>query len=90
LGHQAKLQDLLRGQINERQQKVLVRMFREHSEGFKGGLNAGNYSTITGASSATTTRDSADLVEKGAFIRTGERKDARCALSLDTHGSALE
>ena len=46
-------------------------MFREGPEGFKGGLSAGNYSTITGASPATTTRDLADLVEKGALIRTG-------------------
>jgi Fic family protein len=78
----AKLLDRLRGQINERQQKALLRMFREGPEGFKGGLSAGNYSTITGASPATTTRDLADLVENGALIRTGERKHARYALNL--------
>ncbi len=77
-----KLLDRLRGQINERQQKALLRMFREGPEGFKGGLSAGNYSTITGASPATTTRDLADLVEKGALIRTGERKHARYLLNL--------
>jgi Fic family protein len=60
-----KLLDRLRGQINERQQKALVRMFREGPEGFKGGLSAGNYGTVTGASLATTTRDLADLTEKG-------------------------
>ncbi len=78
----AKLLDRLRGQINDRQHKVLLRMFREGPEGFKGGLSAGNYSTITGASPATTTRDLADLVEKGALMRTGERKHARYALNL--------
>jgi Fic family protein len=52
-----KLLGRLRGQINERQQKALVCMFREGPEGFKGGLSAGNYGTITGASPATTTRD---------------------------------
>jgi Fic family protein len=78
----AKLLDRLRGHINERQQKALVRMFREGPEGFKGGLSASNYSTITGASPATTTRDLADLAEKGALIRTGERKHARYALNL--------
>ena len=77
-----KLLDRLRGQINERQQKALLRMFREGPEGFKGGLSAGNYSTITGASPATTTRDLADLTEKGALVRTGERKHARYALNL--------
>lgn len=76
-----KLLDRLRGQINERQQKALLRLFREGPEGFKGGLSAGNYSTITGASPATTTRDLADLTEKGALVRTGERKHARYALN---------
>lgn len=79
----AKLLDRLRGQINDRQQKALLRMFREGPEGFKGGLSAGNYSTITGASPATTTRDLADLVEKGALIRTGERRHARYALNME-------
>jgi Fic family protein len=76
-----KLLDRLRGQINERQQKALLRMFHEGPEGFKGGLSAGNYSTITGASPATTTRDLVDLVEKGALLRTGERKHARYTLN---------
>ena len=77
-----KMLDRLRGEINERQQKALLRMFREGTEGFKGGLSAGNYSTITGASPATTTRDLADLTEKGALIRTGERRHARYTLNL--------
>ncbi len=78
----AKLLDRLRDHINERQQKALLRMFREGPEGFKGGLSAGNYSTITGASPATTTRDLADLAEKGALIRTGERRHTRYVLNL--------
>ncbi len=78
----AKLLDRLRGQINDRQQRALLRMFREGPEGFQGGLSAGNYGTITGASAATTTRDLADLTEKGALIRTGERRHARYALNL--------
>ena len=57
-------------------------MFREGPEGFKGGLSAGKYSTITGASPATTTRDLADLTEKGALIREGERRHARYKLSI--------
>jgi Fic family protein len=77
-----KLLDRLRGQINERQEKALLRMFREGPEGFKGGLSAGNYGTITGPSPATTTRDLADLVEKGAIIRTGERRHARYTHNL--------
>jgi len=45
-------------------------------------LSAGNYSTITGASPATTTRDLADVVERVGLIRTGERRHARYPLNL--------
>lgn len=50
--------------------------------GFKGGLSAGNYNKIADSSPATTTRDLAGLVEKGALTRAGERKHARYALNL--------
>jgi Fic family protein len=95
-----KLFDRLAGQINERQQKALLRMFREGPEGFKGGMSAGKYSTITGASPATTTRDLAELTTKGALTREGERRHARYKLgvplrpvahvSLSQHGELKE
>jgi Fic family protein len=95
-----KLFDRLSGQINERQQKALLRMFREGSDGFKGGMSAGKYSTITGASPATTTRDLAELTTKGALTREGERRHARYKLSvplrpvahvsLSEHGELIE
>src|SRR5204862_242703 len=44
-----KLLDCLKEQLNERQEKALLRMFREGPEGFRGGLTAGKYSTVTGA-----------------------------------------
>ena len=77
-----KLLDRLKGQLNARQEKAVLCMFREGPNGFKGGLSAGKYSTITGASPATTTRDLADLVEKGALVREGERRYARYRLSV--------
>lgn len=77
-----KLLDRLSGQLNDRQQKALLRMFREGPEGFKGGLSASKYRTITGASPATTTRDLADLTENGALVREGERRHARYKLSM--------
>jgi len=76
------LLDRLRGKLNDRQLKAILRMLEEGPEGFKGGLSAGNYGTITGATPATTTRDLADLVEKGALLRTGERKYTRYQLIL--------
>jgi Fic family protein len=72
-----RLLDRLRGQLNERQRKALLRVLREGPDGFKGGLSAGNYVTITGASAATATRDLAGMVEAGALVRSGERRHAR-------------
>ena len=77
-----RLLDRLRGQINSRQEKALLRVLREGPDGFKGGLSAGNYTTITGASPATTTRDLAGLVETGALRREGERRHARYYLAI--------
>ena len=77
-----KLLDGLRGRVNGRQEKALLRMLREGPEGFVGGLSAGNYMRITGASPATTTRDLAGLVASGALTRTGERRHARYHLAI--------
>jgi Fic family protein len=76
------LLDRLRGELNARQEKALLPMFREDPEGFRGGLSAGKCSSITGASPATTTRDLAHLVTKGALVREGERRYARYHLSV--------
>jgi Fic family protein len=95
-----KLLDRLGGELNDRQRKALMRMFKEGPDGFKGGLSAGKYASITGASPATTTRDLVDLTEKGALIREGERRHARYRLSvplwpvprisLNEHGELVE
>jgi Fic family protein len=78
----AKFYERLRGRFNERQAKVIARMFREGIDGFKGGLSAENYIAITGTSRATATRDLQDLVEKGAFTRTGALRHTRYYLAL--------
>jgi len=77
-----KLLDGLRGRLNDRQEKALLRILREGPEGFTGGLSAGNYMTITRATPATATRDLADMVTKGALRRTGERRHARYHLAI--------
>lgn len=77
-----KFYDRLRGQLNERQEKVIARMFREGPAGFKGGLSAENYIRLTGTSRATATRDLQDLVDKQALTRTGILKSTRYHLHL--------
>ena len=78
-----KLLDRLRGHLNERQTKALLRMLREGPEGFTGGLSAENYITITGTSRATATRDLNDLVERRALIRSGKLKGTRYYLNIN-------
>ena len=78
----AKFYEKFRGAFNERQDKVIARMFREGIDGFKGGLSAENYITISKTSRATATRDLQDLVEKGALTKTGELRHTRYHLAL--------
>jgi Fic family protein len=58
-------------------------LFREGPKGFKGGLRAENYISITKASRATATRDLNDLVNKGALVKQGELKYTRYYVNLD-------
>ncbi len=69
--------------LNTRQQKVLLRIFEEGPEGFKGGLSAGNYKTISNASSATTTRDLQELLAWDILYKTGELKHTRYFLNFN-------
>ncbi len=78
----SKMLSALSGEINERQEKALLRIFAEGPDGFKGGLSAENYITITKTSRATATRDLTDLVQKGALLKTGELRHTRYYLNL--------
>jgi Fic family protein len=82
----AHFYDLYRDQLNDRQAKSIARMFKEGPGGFKGGLSAENYISITGTSRATATRDLQELVEMEAFTRTGERRYTRYWLNLKHEG----
>lgn len=55
-------------QLNERQQKVVEKMFDAGYEGFKGGMSAKKYMSIVRTSKATATRDLQYLTETGALI----------------------
>ena len=81
-----RLLDGLRGRLNPRQEKAVLRMLREGPDtvtgGFAGGMSAGKYATITDAAPATATRDLGELVQLGAFLRAGERKHTRYTLNL--------
>jgi Fic family protein len=78
----SKMLSRLSDQLNDRQTKVLLRLFEEGPEGFKGGLSAQNYLSITKTARANATRDLSDLVEKGALKRTGELRHTRYWLNI--------
>ena len=77
-----KLLDTVKGNINERQQRVLLRMFEAGPEWFIWWLSAANYIKITKATVPTTTRDLSDLVLKWVLKKTWERKSTRYWLNI--------
>src|SRR5258708_17491565 len=78
----AKFHESFRDELNERQAKVIARMFKEGIDGFKGGLSADNYISISKTSRATATRDLQDLVEQVALTKTGELRHTRYHLNI--------
>lgn len=78
----AKFYEKYKSLLNPRQEKVTVRIFQEGLEGFKGGLSAENYLSITSTSRATATRDLQDLVNKKILNKKGQLKSTRYYLNL--------
>ena len=73
----AKFYDRYKSLMNDRQLKVVKRVFDEGPQGFKGGLSADNYTKIAKTSASTATRDLKDLVDKKICNKTGELKGTR-------------
>ena len=78
----AKFFDRFKDQFNTRQLTVIKRMLEEGSSGFKGGMNAGKYLSITKISKATATRDLQDLADKGATTAFGGGRSTSYKLNL--------
>lgn len=70
------------GQLNERQKKLLHRLFAAGPDGFVGGLSVANYLHLCKTSRATATRDLANLVALGLLSRSGVLKSTRYHLNL--------
>lgn len=62
-------QELARFSLNERQRKVINRLFDAGPEGFEGGLTNRKYVGLTSTTRETAKRDIADLVSKGILVR---------------------
>jgi Fic family protein len=71
--------------LNERQSRVLTRMFKEGPLGFTGGISAQKYMKIADCSKATATRDLTELLAYGCLERlSGSGRSTSYALKLET------
>ena len=77
-----RLFDRFKDELNERQTQIVRRMLEEGPEGFKGGMSAKKYISMTGASKATATRDLQDLADKGVFVPFGGGRSTRYKVNL--------
>lgn len=77
-----RLFDRFRDQLNERQLQIVRRMLEEGPNGFKGGMSAKKYMSMTGASKATATRDLQDLADKSLFVPSGGGRSTSYKLNL--------
>lgn len=74
--------DRFKDQLNERQLKVIQRMFDAGVEGFAGGMTAKKYTAITKTSKATATRDLLYLADIKALEAQGGGRSTRYELVL--------
>ncbi|MFT6988935.1 MAG: Fic family protein [Paraglaciecola sp.] len=69
--------------LNDRQKKVINRVFKAGPEGFEFGISAKKYMAMSGCSKATATRDLSKLVEMNCLTRLeGGGRNARYDLRL--------
>ena len=62
--------------------QILHRMLEEGLDGFKGGMSAKKYMTITGASKATATRELQDLAVKHVLVPVGGGRSTHYRMNL--------
>lgn len=78
----AKFFDAYKDVLSDRAVKVVRRMLDEGPGGFEGGMNARKYSSLTGVSKATATRDLQSMVEQGVFVPVGGGRSTRYELRV--------
>ncbi len=66
--NKTRFYDLFSEQLNDRQAKLVARVFSEGRKGFEGGISTHKYESITKCSNRTASRDLSDLLEKGIII----------------------
>ena len=75
-----KFFDKYKTELNTRQIKVLKKMWEAGTEGFKGGMTAQKYMSITKTSKATATRDLQQLSENNILQQNGQGRSVHYIL----------
>ena len=75
--NKTKFLDKHKDNLNERQLKVILKIFDFGIEGFEGDITAKKYISITKSSRATATRDLQDLVEKNILSQKGAGRNVK-------------
>jgi Fic family protein len=81
--NKASFFDAYKAKLNARQLKAIKKMLDEGADGFKGGMNATKYKSITKTSKATATRDLQELVELGILVSVGGGRSTSYGLKLE-------
>ena len=68
--------------LNDRQRRVVARMFEKYQENDNQGMSATRYSKVTDTSKATATRDLQDLVQKKVLIFEGAGRSTKYYLNI--------
>ncbi len=74
--------DLFKNRFNERQVKVLHKMYSFGPDGFEGGMTAKKYISLTKVSKATATRDLQELEKLGVLIVSGGGRSVHYILNV--------
>ena len=79
-------------QLNDRQARMVLRVFAEGRKGFEGGITTKKYETITKCPNRTASRDLSDLVAKGIIMPLpGGGRTTRYELTVvEPNGFGLE
>lgn len=77
-----KFFDYFKTQLNKRQLIAVKRMFEEGLQGFKGGMNARKYISLTKTSKATATRDLQLMAHMGVFVASGGGRSTSYQLNI--------
>jgi Fic family protein len=74
--------DKYKEQLNSRQKKAIIKMLDAGTEGFKGGMTAKKYISITKTSKATATRDLQELSDLEILITAGSGRSVHYDLNF--------